>query len=97
MEEKCIRWKQEKDLPVFMYIFLDRIADEEIVEWDETDTEQAGIILEHLIIQAEEKSTHIVDKCMEIIKETKCKVEYELWHRIVLFMHDYIKGETVWG
>lgn len=25
MEDKCMEWRQEKDMPVFMYIFLNKI------------------------------------------------------------------------
>lgn len=37
MEDKCMEWRQEKDMPVFMYIFLNKIEDAEEARWTEKE------------------------------------------------------------
>ena len=32
-----MEWRQEKDMPVFMYIFLNKIEDTEEVRWTEKE------------------------------------------------------------
>jgi hypothetical protein len=35
-----MEWRQEKDMPVFMYIFLNKIEDTEEVRWSEKEKMQ---------------------------------------------------------
>ncbi len=97
MEDKCMKWRQEKDMPVFMYIFLNKIEDTEDVIWSEKEKNEAYKEFKKLSELAGEDSSDVIKKCLKIIKETRHIVEYELWNKIVYFMTDYINGETVWG
>ena len=91
MEDKCMEWRQEKDMPVFMYIFLNKIDDAEEAKNEGYKT------YKKLLELTEDDSSDVIKKCLRIIKETRHIVEYELWNKIVYFMTDYINGETVWG
>lgn len=92
-----MEWRQEKDMPVFMYIFLNKIEDTEDVVWSEKEKNEAYKEFKKLSELAGEDSSDVIKKCLKIIKETRHIVEYELWNKIVYFMTDYINGETVWG
>lgn len=92
-----MEWRQEKDMPVFMYIFLNKIEDDEEVRWSEKEKNAAYKEFKKLLELAEGNSSDVIKKCIKIIKETRHVVEYELWNKIVYFMADYINGETVWG
>lgn len=92
-----MKWRQEKDMPVFMYIFLNKIEDTEDVIWSEKEKNEAYKEFKKLLELAGEDSSDVIKKCLKIIKETRHIVEYELWNKIVYFMTDYINGETVWG
>ncbi len=92
-----MKWRQEKDMPVFMYIFLNKIEDTEDVIWSEKEKNEAYKEFKKLSELAGEDSSDVIKKCLKIIKETRHIVEYELWNKIVYFMTDYINGETVWG
>ena len=89
-----MEWRQEKDMPVFMYIFLNKIEDTEEVRWTEKEKNEG---YKKLLELAEDDASDVIKKCLRIIKETRHIVEYELWNKIVYFMTDYINGETVWG
>ena len=97
MEDKCMKWRQEKDMPVFMYIFLNKIEDTEDVIWSEKEKNEAYKEFKKLSELAGEDSSDVIKKCLKIIIETRHIVEYELWNKIVYFMTDYINGESVWG
>ena len=97
MENKCMEWRQEKDMPVFMYIFLDKIEDTEEVRWTEKEKNEGYKTYKKLLELADGDSSDVIKKCLRIIKETRHIAEYELWNKIVYFMTDYINGETVWG
>ncbi len=97
MEDKCMKWRQEKDMPVFMYIFLNKIEDTEDVIWSEKEKNEAYKEFKKLLELAGDDASDVIKKCLKIIKETRHVVEYELWNKIVYFMTDYINGETVWG
>ena len=92
-----MKWRQEKDMPVFMYIFLNKIEDAEDVIWSEKEKNEAYKEFKKLLELAGEDASDVIKKCLKIIKETRHIVEYELWNKIVYFMTDYINGETVWG
>ena len=92
-----MKWRQEKDMPVFMYIFLNKIEDTEDVIWSEKEKNAGYKEFKKLLELAGEDSSDVIKKCLKIIKETRHIVEYELWNKIVYFMTDYINGETVWG
>ena len=85
-----MEWRQEKDMPVFMYIFLNKIDDAE-------EKNEGYKTYKKLLELTEDDSSDVIKKCLRIIKETRHIVEYELWNKIVYFMTDYINGETVWG
>ena len=85
-----MEWRQEKDMPVFMYIFLNKIEDAEEVRWTEKEKNEGYNTYKKLLELTEGDSS-------DVIKETRHIVEYELWNKIVYFMTDYINGETVWG
>lgn len=97
MEDKCMEWRQEKDMPVFMYIFLNKIENTEEVRWTEKEKNEGYKTYKKLLELTEDDSSDVIKKCLRIIKETRHIVEYELWNKIVYFMTDYINGETVWG
>lgn len=97
MEDKCMEWRQEKDIPVFMYIFLNKIEDTEESRWTEKEKNEGYKTYKKLLELTEDDSSDVIKKCLRIIKETRHIVEYELWNKIVYFMTDYINGETVWG
>ena len=97
MEDKCMEWRQEKDMPVFMYIFLNKIDDAEEARWTEKEKNEGYKTYKKLLELTEDDSSDVIKKCLRIIKETRHIVEYELWNKIVYFMTDYINGETVWG
>ncbi len=97
MEDKCMEWRQEKDMPVFMYIFLNKIEDAEEARWTEKEKNEGYKTYKKLLELTEDDSSDVIKKCLRIIKETRHIVEYELWNKIVYFMTDYINGETVWG
>ena len=97
MEDKCMEWRQEKDMPVFMYIFLNKIEDTEESRWTEKEKNEGYKTYKKLLELTEDDSSDVIKKCLRIIKETRHIVEYELWNKIVYFMTDYINGETVWG
>lgn len=92
-----MEWKQEKDMPVFMYIFLDKIEDTEEVRWTEKEKNDGYETYKKLLELTEDDASDVIKKCLRIIKETRHIAEYELWNKIVYFMTDYINGETVWG
>lgn len=92
-----MEWRQEKDMPVFMYIFLNKIEDTEEVRWSEKEKNAGYKEFKKLLELAEGNSSDIIKKCLKIIKETRHIVEFELWNKIVYFMTDYINGETVCG
>ena len=92
-----MEWRQEKDMPVFMYIFLNKIEDAEEVRWSEKEKNAGYKEFKKLLELAEENSSDVIKKCLKIIKETRHIVEFELWNKIVYFMTDYINGETAWG
>lgn len=92
-----MEWRQEKDMPVFMYIFLNKIEDTEEVRWSEKEKNAGYKEFKKLLELAEENSSDVIKKCLKIIKETRHIVEFELWNKIVYFMIDYINGETAWG
>ncbi len=92
-----MKWRQEKDMPVFMYIFLNKIEDTEDVIWSEKEKNEAYKEFKKLLELAGDDASDVIKKCLKIIKETRHVVEYELWNKIVYFMTDYINGETVWG
>ena len=97
MEDKCMEWRQEKDMPVFMYIFLNKIEDAEEARWTEKEKNEGYKTYKKLLELTEDDASDVIKKCLRIIKETRHIVEYELWNKIVYFMTDYINGETVWG
>ncbi|RGZ64952.1 hypothetical protein DW979_10215 [Eubacterium sp. AM49-13BH] len=97
MEDKCMEWRQEKDMPVFMYIFLNKIENAEEARWTEKEKNEGYKTYKKLLELTEDDSSDVIKKCLRIIKETRHIVEYELWNKIVYFMTDYINGETVWG
>lgn len=97
MEDKCMEWRQEKDMPVFMYIFLNKIEDAEEARWTEKEKNEGYKTYKKLLELTYDDSSDVIKKCLRIIKETRHIVEYELWNKIVYFMTDYINGETVWG
>lgn len=90
-----MEWRQEKDMPVFMYIFLNKIEDTEEVRWTEKEKNEGYKTYKKLLELAEDDASDVIKKCLRIIKETRHIVEYELWNKIVYFMTDYINGETV--
>lgn len=92
-----MEWRQEKDMPVFMYIFLNKIEDTEESRWTEKEKNEGYKTYKKLLELTEGDSSDAIKKCLRIIKETRHIVEYELWNKIVYFMTDYINGETVWG
>lgn len=92
-----MKWRQEKDMPVFMYIFLNKIEDTEDVIWSEKEKDAGYKEFKKLLELAEGNSSDVIKKCLKIIKETRHVVEFELWNKIVYFMTDYINGETAWG
>lgn len=92
-----MEWRQEKDMPVFMYIFLNKIEDTEEVRWTEKEKNAGYKEFKKLLELAEGNSSDVIKKCIKIIKETRHIVEFELWNKIVYFMTDYINGETVCG
>lgn len=92
-----MEWRQEKDMPVFMYIFLNKIEDTEEVRWSEKEKNAGYKEFKKLLELAEGNSSDVIKKCIKIIKETRHIVEFELWNKIVYFMTDYINGETVCG
>lgn len=92
-----MEWRQEKDMPVFMYIFLDRMENAEAVRWTEKEKNAAYKEFKKLSELAAGNSSEVINKCLKIIKETRHVVEYELWNRIVYFMADFINGEKVRG
>ena len=92
-----MEWRQEKDIPVFMYIFLNKIEDAEEARWTEKEKNEGYNTYKKLLELTEDDSSDVIKKCLRIIKETRHIVEYELWNKIVYFMTDYINGETVWG
>lgn len=92
-----MEWRQEKDMPVFMYIFLNKIEDTEEVRWTEKEKSEGHKTYKKLLELADGDSSDVIKKCLRIIKETRHIVEYELWNKIVYFMIDYINGETAWG
>ena len=92
-----MEWRQEKDMPVFMYIFLNKIEDTEEVRWSEKEKNAGYKEFRKLLELAEGNSSDVIKKCIKIIKETRHIVEFELWNKIVYFMTDYINGETVCG
>ena len=89
-----MEWRQEKDMPVFMYIFLNKIEDTEEVRWTEKEKSEGHKTYKKLLELADGDSSDVIKKCLRIIKETRHIVEYELWNKIVYFMTDYINGET---
>ena len=91
-----MEWRQEKDMPVFMYIFLNKIEDTDEVRWTEKEKNEGYKTYKKLLELTEDDSSDVIKKCLRIIKETRHIVEYELWNKIVYFMTDYINGETVW-
>ncbi len=95
--KQFMEWRQEKDMPVFMYIFLNKIEDTEEVRWTEKEKNEGYKTYKKLLELAEDDASDVIKKCLRIIKETRHIVEYELWNKIVYFMTDYINGETVWG
>lgn len=92
-----MEWRQEKDMPVFMYIFLNKIEDTDEVRWTEKEKNEGYKTYKKLLELTEGDSSDVIKKCLRIIKETRHMAEYELWNKIVYFMTDYINGETVWG
>ena len=92
-----MEWRQEKDMPVFMYIFLNKIDDAEEARWTEKEKNEGYKTYKKLLELTEDDSSDVIKKCLRIIKETRHIVEYELWNKIVYFMTDYINGKTVWG
>lgn len=92
-----MEWRQEKDMPVFMYIFLNKIEDTEEVRWSEKEKNAGYKEFKKLLELAEGNPSDVIKKCLKIIKETRHIVEFELWNKIVYFMTDYINGETAWG
>ena len=92
-----MEWRQEKDMPVFMYIFLNKIEDTEEVRWSEKEKNAGYKEFKKLLEMEEGNSSDVIKKCIKIIKETRHIVEFELWNKIVYFMTDYINGETVCG
>ena len=92
-----MEWRQEKDMPVFMYIFLNKIEDTEEVRWSEKEKNAGYKEFKKQLELAEGNSSDVIKKCIKIIKETRHIVEFELWNKIVYFMTDYINGETVCG
>ena len=92
-----MEWRQEKDMPVFMYIFLNKIEDTEEVRWSEKEKNAGYKEFKKLLELAEGNSSDVIKKSIKIIKETRHIVEFELWNKIVYFMTDYINGETVCG
>lgn len=92
-----MEWRQEKDMPVFMYIFLNKIEDTEDVRWSEKEKNAAYSAFKKLSELTGDNSSDVIKKCLKIIKETRHVVEYELWNKVVYFLEDYINGETVWG
>ena len=92
-----MEWRQEKDMPVFMYIFLNKIEDTDEVSWSEKEKNAGYKEFKKLLELAEGNSSDVIKKCLKIIKETRHVVEFELWNKIVYFMTDYINGETAWG
>lgn len=92
-----MEWRQEKDMPVFMYIFLNKIEDAEEVRWSEKEKNAGYKEFKKLLELAEGNPSDVIKKCLKIIKETRHIVEFELWNKIVYFMTDYINGETAWG
>ena len=92
-----MEWRQEKDMPVFMYIFLNKIDDAEEARWTEKEKNEGYKTYKKLLELTEDDSSDVIKKCLRIIKETRHIVEYELWNKIVYFMTDYINGETVWA
>ena len=92
-----MEWRQEKDMPVFMYIFLNKIEDTGDVKWSEKEKNAGYTEFKKLSELTKDNSSDVIKKCLKIIKETRHVVEFELWNTIVYFMEDYINGETVWG
>ena len=92
-----MEWRQEKDMPVFMYIFLNKIEDTEDVRWSEKEKNAAYKEFKKLSELTGDNSSDVIKKCLKIIKETRHIVEYELWNKVVYFLEDYINGETAWG
>lgn len=92
-----MEWRQEKDMPVFMYIFLNKIEDTGDVKWSEKEKNAGYTEFKKLSELTKDNSSDVIKKCLKIIKETRHVVEFELWNTIVYFMEDYVNGETVWG
>ena len=78
-----MEWRQEKDMPVFMYIFLNKIEDTEEVRWTEKEKSEGHKTYKKLLELADGDSSDVIKKCLRIIKETRHIVEYELWNKIV--------------
>lgn len=76
-----MEWRQEKDMPVFMYIFLNKIEDTEEVRWTEKEKSEGHKTYKKLLELADGDSSDVIKKCLRIIKETRHIVEYELVSR----------------
>ena len=76
-----MEWRQEKDMPVFMYIFLNKIEDTEEVRWTEKEKSEGHNTYKMLLELADGDSSDVIKKCLRIIKETRHIVEYELVSR----------------
>lgn len=49
-----MEWRQEKDMPVFMYIFLNKIEDTEEVRWTEKEKNEGYKTYKKLLELTEE-------------------------------------------
>ena len=78
-----MEWRQEKDMPVFMYIFLNKIEDTDEVRWTEKEKNEGYKTYKKLIELTEGDSSDVIKKCLRIIKETRHIVEYRSEERRV--------------
>lgn len=63
-----MEWRQEKDMPVFMYIFLNKIEDTDEVRWTEKEKNEGYKTYKKLLELTEDDSSDVIKKCLRIIK-----------------------------
>ena len=55
-----MEWRQEKDMPVFMYIFLNKIEDAEEVRWTEKEKNEGYKTYKKLLELTEDDSSDVI-------------------------------------
>ena len=59
-----MEWRQEKDMPVFMYIFLNKIDDAEEARWTEKEKNEGYKTYKKLLELTEDDSSDVIKKCL---------------------------------